>query len=147
VGFHSNQWLGKGMVNRRYRAVRVTIDCDLLTDGASPRLRFTAQKPNYEFQTLFLSQEEADEVAATVVSCMSLKEREKLIIGLLQDLSDRKLLRALTLDLKKRVPTLLPGRDERRIRALREGDSAAGGGGDGGSVRRLTFHAAYSPHV
>ncbi len=109
MGFVSNQWLnrGWGLRNRGYRPVRVTIECEVTDDSWSRRndvkVQITAGKSDGEFQTLFLSQAEADEVAATVVSCMSQREREKLLNRFLQDLSDAKLLKTLARDLKNRV--------------------------------------------
>jgi hypothetical protein len=83
-------------------------------------IRFTARRSNGEYQTLHLTQAEADNVAATIVSGMSKEgrarlvpglvgelskeRREKLVPGLLGDLTDAKLLRALAVDLRKRKP-------------------------------------------
>lgn len=109
MGYISNQWLNhrKGLRSRSYRPVPVSISCEEAADTWSQRnkvkVEFTARRTNGEYQTLHLSQAEADAVAVAVVSGMSKQAREKLVSGLLRDLSDAKLLRALAFDLKKRV--------------------------------------------
>ena len=109
MGYVSNQWLnrGQGLRNRSYNPVPVTITCQETTDAWSQRnevrVDFTARRPNGQYQTLHLSRAEADAVAATVVSSMSQQGRERLLHGLLRGLSHAKLLRALAVDLRKRV--------------------------------------------
>jgi hypothetical protein len=107
----SKQWLnrGEGLRNRSYRPIKVKIVCGQHDDTSWSRetgmkFHISAWKPNGEYQSLDLSQAEADEVAPTLVACMSQQGREKLVNGLLGDLSDAKLLRALALDLKRRKP-------------------------------------------
>ena len=109
MGFVSNQWLGRGtgLRNRSYRPVPVSIACKEANDAWSRRnevaIEFTARQTNGEYQTLHLSQAEADKVGATIVSCMSQGGRETLVPSLLRDLTDAKLLKALAADLRKRT--------------------------------------------
>ena len=111
MGFVSNQWLNRGMGvrNRSYRPVPVSITCKEASDAWSRyneiAIEFKARRTNGEYQTLHLSQAEADKVGATIVSCMSQEGRETLVPRLLRDLSDAKLLTALAADLKKRTAT------------------------------------------
>lgn len=85
----------------------VTISCHEAADTWSQqnevRAEFTARRANDEYQTLHLSEAEADTVADAIVPCMSQQGREKLLHSLLRDLSHAKLLRALAFDLRKRV--------------------------------------------
>ena len=87
--------------------MQVSITCRQADDAWSRRneavIEFTARKTNGEYQTLHLSQPEVDKVAAAIVSRMSAEGREALVSGLLRDLSDRELLRALSVDLRKRT--------------------------------------------
>lgn len=106
MGRMSNQWLNRGMGyrNRSYWPVHVKVNCRKLP--AAPhgdRIEFTASRSSGECQTLFLSEAEVDAVASTVVMSMSPKRREHLVCSLLQGLSNAKLLRALAVDLRKRV--------------------------------------------
>ena len=96
-----------GVRNRKYRPVSVSITCKEADDGWSRyneiAIEFTARRTNGEYQTLHLSQAEADKVAATIVAAMSQEGRETLVPRLLRDLSDATLLRTLAADLKKRT--------------------------------------------
>jgi hypothetical protein len=87
--------------------VPVTISCREATDTWSRRnevrAEFTARRVNGEYQTLHLSEAEADAVADAIVPCLSQQGRERLLHSLLRDLSHAKLLRALAFDLRKRV--------------------------------------------
>ena len=87
--------------------MQVSIVCREADDAWSRRndvaIEFTARKANGEYQTLHLSQAEADKVAATIVSRMSKEGREALVPRLLRDLSDAKLLKVLSRDLRKRT--------------------------------------------
>ncbi len=89
--------------------MQVSIACKEANDAWSRRneiaIEFMARKANGEYQTLHLSQAEADKVAATIVSCLSQEGREALVPRLLRDLSDAKLLRALAADFQKRTAT------------------------------------------
>lgn len=114
MGFMSNQWLnrGQGVRNRSYNPVPVEVSVEKATDGWSQRneirAAFTARKKySAQHQTLHLTELEADKLASTIASCMSRKGREKLLLGLLKELSDAMLLRVLALDLrarKRRLP-------------------------------------------
>jgi hypothetical protein len=83
----------------------VSVACDKASDAWSRRnevkIQFTARKPDLEYQTLHLTQAEADKVAPTVASAMSQEGRDKLLADLLS---------ALAVDLKRRVRQ--PGRDK-----------------------------------
>jgi hypothetical protein len=109
MGFVSNQWLGRGMGirNRKYRPVPVSIACDNASDRWSRDnkvlIEFTARRPNGEYQTLHLSQAETDGSCAALASCASGRVRQKLLASLLRDLSDVELLKALSIDLNRRV--------------------------------------------
>ena len=114
-----------------------SISCDKPMDPWSQqnevKVEFTARKPNGEFQTLHLSQAEADGVGEVVVGAMSVEgrkrllkklrpsqseadavaecfvgamsvpEREHLLIKCIQALTHAKLLRLLAFDLRERV--------------------------------------------
>jgi hypothetical protein len=109
MGFVSNQWLNRGMGlrNRSYRPVEVSITCREADDSWSRRndvvVEFVARRPNGEFQTLHLSEAEANKVAATIVGRMSTEGREALVPRLLRGLSDASLLKVLATDLRKRT--------------------------------------------
>jgi len=112
MGFISNQWLnrGQGVRNRKYHPVQVDISVRKATSTWSQehhiRAAFTARRSTAEYQTLHLTEGEADKVAGTIVSCMSRQGRENLLHGLLKELTDAKLLKALAFDLRtrKRLP-------------------------------------------
>jgi hypothetical protein len=109
VGYISNQWLGRGqgLRNRSYHPVAVSISADRAVDNWSERnainLEFTARRTNGEYQTVHLSQAEADAITPTIVACISRKRREELLLMLLRELSHARLLRVLALDLRKRM--------------------------------------------
>jgi hypothetical protein len=87
--------------------VRVTVTCKKTTDEWSQdnemEAEFTARKTNGQYQTVHLSQEEADATAEVIVACISSSGRMKLLRHLLKGLSNAKLLRALAYDLRDRV--------------------------------------------
>ena len=109
MGHISNQWLnrGQGLRNRSYWPVPVAISSKQPRDSWSERnavvLELTARKPDGKYQSLHLSQSEADEAAGTLVDSMSSAARDRLVVALLRELSNAKLLRALAMDLKSRV--------------------------------------------
>lgn len=96
-----------GLRNRSYSPVQVSITCTEADDSWSRRnevaIQFTARRSNGEYQTLHLSRAEADKVAATIIARTSQEAREALIPRLLRDLSDPKLLKVLSADLRKRT--------------------------------------------
>jgi hypothetical protein len=115
MGYMSNQWLnrGQGLRNRRYRPVPVSVACDKPSDAWSRRnevkIELTARKPDSEYQTLHLTQAEADKAAATVVSAMTPAAADKVaatvVSNMSQDGRDKllaDLLSALAADLRKR---------------------------------------------
>jgi hypothetical protein len=109
MGFVSNQWLnrGQGLRNRRYNPVPVSIDCEEASDRWSREndvvIEFAARRTNGEYQTLHLSQREAEDAGACIVAAMSEERREELLVTLLRGLSDVGLLRTLALGLTDRV--------------------------------------------
>jgi len=123
MGYMSNQWLnrGQGLRNRRYHPVPVSVTCDKPSDAWSRRnevkIQFTAQKPDREYQTLHLTQAEADKVASAVVSAMTQAAADKVAATVVSAMSHEgrdkllaDLLSTLAVDLKKRVRQ--PGRDK-----------------------------------
>jgi len=109
MGFISNQWLnrGQGLRNRSYNPVEVSVSCYEATDAWSKENAVTTEvkvhSSNGEYQTLDLSQSEADDAARALVATMSAVTKERLLQDLLRELSHAKLLRALAFDLRKRV--------------------------------------------
>ncbi len=109
MGYISNQWLnrGQGLRNRSYNPVAVTISCGKATDSWSERnevkAEFTARRAGGQYQTLHLSETEADTVAGTFVAHMSRQARDKVLSMLLRELSHARLLRALAVELRTRV--------------------------------------------
>ncbi|HKU17704.1 MAG TPA: hypothetical protein VJP80_00350 [Candidatus Saccharimonadales bacterium] len=109
MGYHTNQWVNKGfgLRDRDFTPVPVRVTCWKITGAWSHqhnvKIGFRADKSNGENQCLYLSESEADDVAAIVVSCMSKQGWEKLLHSLLCNLSDTKLLRVLAADLRERV--------------------------------------------
>ena len=109
VGFISNQWLNReeGVRARGYRPVLVEISSRRPSDVSSllykASLKVTASKANGEYQTLYLSETEAEATAAAVIESLPEKIRERLLLRLLRDLPDARLLRTLALDLSTRV--------------------------------------------
>lgn len=125
------------MRNRMYAPVPVDISCEQASNTWSQRnqvkVEFTARKPNYEYQTLYLTQDEADAAAGAVVGAMSAQGRrsllttlrlleleadaigevvvgamstdgrESLFVKFLKGLTHAKLLRVLAFDLRERV--------------------------------------------
>ena len=125
------------MRNRKHVPVRVEISCEQAEDPWSQRsavkVEFTARKSNYEYQTLHLSQDEADAaggivvgamsaegrarmlaklrlsdleadtIGDAVVAAMSTEGRERLLVKFLKSLTRAKFLRVLAFDLRERV--------------------------------------------
>jgi hypothetical protein len=87
--------------------VPVDVSCDTAAGAWSERNRvaitFTARKSDGEHQALHLSQREVEASAAMTLRLVSEKTRERLLLSLLRDLSDAKLLRTLAVDLRRRV--------------------------------------------
>lgn len=112
MGLISNQWLnrGRGVRNRTYSPKRASISCEWnvgpWTDNNEVVIQLTGSKPDGEFQVMYLSRAEVDEVSVKLVSAMSAKAREQLLCQFLGGLTDAKLLRLLALDLRsrKRLP-------------------------------------------
>jgi len=114
MGFISNQWLnrGQGVRTKSYHPVPVRISCEKSTTAWSHRngakVEFIARKPDWQYQILHLTQEDADNVAATVVSAMTQEQRDKLAANLALRMSQDARVALLAdllsgLDLKRRV--------------------------------------------
>ncbi|HET7566522.1 MAG TPA: hypothetical protein VFJ91_00900 [Gaiellaceae bacterium] len=99
----------------------MSVTCDKPSDAWSRRnevkVQFTARKPDCEYQTLHLTQAEADEVAATIVSAMTQTAADKIGARVVAAMSHEgrdkllaDLLSGLAVDLKNRVRQ--PGRDK-----------------------------------
>jgi hypothetical protein len=123
MGCMSKQWLnrGQGLRSRGYHPASVSVACEKPSDAWSRhnevKLQFTARKPDLEYQTLHLTQAEADKVAATAVSAMTQAAADKVaatvVSAMSQEARDRllaDLLSSLAVDLNKRVQQ--PGRDK-----------------------------------
>jgi len=109
VGFISNQWLnrGQGLRNRKYSPVSVTVKAEVPTDSWSREhkvhVEFSASRSNAQYHTLHLTPEEVEPAANTMISACPSEMRARLVVVLLQELSDAQLLKVLAQDLKIRV--------------------------------------------
>jgi len=108
MGYMSKQWLnrGRGIRDKSHRVDAVSVSCascgTVWLKEKGIRVEFRARKGNGEYQELLLSETEINDSLRVLIRYASVDMREKVMLTLMRELSDRKLLRLLALDLRKR---------------------------------------------
>lgn len=109
MGYMCRQWLNRGRRIRMksYGVIPVKVSCYQYGTGwlmeRGIKLRLVAEKANGEYQALFLSDAEVNAALMYFIQYASSEMKERVLLTLMRKLSHAKLLRALALELRKRV--------------------------------------------
>jgi hypothetical protein len=109
MGYFTNQFIhkGRGERQRKFEPIAVNITASDLQHTGGPMSRVVCEIRGVnalkEYQCAFLTQEELDAAGKFIVDRMTDKAREDVLASALATLTDRKLLRLLATDLRKRV--------------------------------------------
>jgi hypothetical protein len=97
---------GREIRRRKYTPIPVEISCRKVARHDGSVAVFSAYRSNGELQNLDLNTAEVERALPVLLSCSSKAAKETLLQGLLDELSDAKLLRALAdrLAKRKRLP-------------------------------------------
>ena len=109
MGYFTNQFIhkGRGVRQRKFEPIAVSVTTSDLQHTGGPMSRVVCEirgvNTHQEYQCAFLTQEELDAAGKFIIGKMSDKARDTALASALATLTDRKLLRLLAADLRKRV--------------------------------------------